>query len=131
MQPFDYQRATEPQGAVTALTSAPRGKFLAGGTNLVDLMKQQVETPAHLVDINRLDLAKMEELPDGGLRLGALARNADTAEHPLVRERYPMLAQAIPGGCIAAIAQSGDQRRQPAAAYALLLLLRSRVREVQ
>ena len=98
MQPFEYQRASDPQGAVTALASAPHGKFLAGGTNLVDLMKQQVETPAHLVDINRLDLAKIEELPDGGFRLGSLARNADTAEHPLVRERYPMLAQAILAG---------------------------------
>jgi xanthine dehydrogenase YagS FAD-binding subunit len=98
VQPFDYQRASDPQEAVTALASAPHGKFLAGGTNLVDLMKQQVETPAHLVDINRLDLAKIEELPDGGLRLGSLARNADTAEHPLVRERYPMLAQAILAG---------------------------------
>jgi xanthine dehydrogenase YagS FAD-binding subunit len=98
VQPFDYQRASDPHAAVEAITAAPGGKFLAGGTNLVDLMKQQVELPAHLVDINRLDLAKIEELPDGGLRLGALARNADTADHPLVRERYPMLAQAILAG---------------------------------
>jgi xanthine dehydrogenase YagS FAD-binding subunit len=98
VQPFDYQRASDPHAAVEAITAAPGGKFLAGGTNLVDLMKQQVELPAHLVDINRLDLAKIEELPDGGLRLGALARNADTADHPLVREHYPMLAQAILAG---------------------------------
>lgn len=96
MQPFEYQRAGDPQAAVNAIGA--NSKFLAGGTNLVDLMKQQVEMPAHLVDINRLDLAKIEELPDGGLRLGALARNADTADHPLVRERYPMLAQAILAG---------------------------------
>jgi xanthine dehydrogenase YagS FAD-binding subunit len=96
VQPFEYQRASDPQGAVSAI--GPHSKFLAGGTNLVDLMKQQVEMPAHLVDINRLEQAKIEELPDGGLRLGALARNADTAEHPLVRERYPMLAQAILAG---------------------------------
>lgn len=96
MQPFEYQRASDPQGAVTAI--GPHSKFLAGGTNLVDLMKQQVETPEHLIDINRLELTKIEELPDGGLRLGALARNADTAAHPLVRERYPMLAQAILAG---------------------------------
>lgn len=96
MQPFEYQRASDPEGAVRAI--GEHSKFLAGGTNLVDLMKQQVETPAHLVDINRLDLAKIEELPDGGLSLGALARNADTADHPLVRERYPMLAQAILAG---------------------------------
>jgi xanthine dehydrogenase YagS FAD-binding subunit len=98
VQPFEYQRVSDPQGAVTALASAEKAKFLAGGTNLVDLMKQQVETPGHLIDINRLDLAKIEELPGGGLRLGALARNADTAEHPLVRDRYPLLAQAILAG---------------------------------
>jgi xanthine dehydrogenase YagS FAD-binding subunit len=98
MQPFEYQRASDPQAAISAIGAAPSAKFLAGGTNLVDLMKQQVELPTHLVDINRLDLAKIEELPDGGLRLGALARNSDTAEHPLVRERYPMLAQAILAG---------------------------------
>ncbi len=96
MQPFEYQRAGDPQAAVNAIGA--NSKFLAGGTNLVDLMKNQVEMPAHLVDITRLDLAKIEELPDGGLRLGALARNADTAEHPLVRERYPMLAKAILAG---------------------------------
>lgn len=96
MQPFEYQRASDPQAAVNAIGA--NSKFLAGGTNLVDLMKNQVEMPAHLVDISRLDLAKIEELPGGGLRLGALARNADTAEHPLVRERYPMLAKAILAG---------------------------------
>ncbi len=98
MQPFEYQRASDPQAAVNAIASVPNAKFLAGGTNLVDLMKNQVEMPAHLVDITRLDLARIEELPDGGLRLGALARNTDTANHPLVRERYPMLAQAILAG---------------------------------
>jgi xanthine dehydrogenase YagS FAD-binding subunit len=96
VQPFEYQRAGDPQAAVNAI--GPNSKFLAGGTNLVDLMKNQVEMPSHLVDINRLDLAGIEELPDGGLRLGALARNADTADHPAVRERYPMLAQAILAG---------------------------------
>jgi xanthine dehydrogenase YagS FAD-binding subunit len=98
VQPFEYQRASDPQAAVSAIGSASNAKFLAGGTNLVDLMKQQVELPTHLIDINRLDLAKIEELPDGGLRLGALARNSDTADHPLVRQRYPMLAQAILAG---------------------------------
>ncbi len=98
MQPFEYQRATDPQGAVNAIATQPHGRFLAGGTNLVDLMKQHVELPSHLVDINRLDLSRIEELPDGGLRLGALTRNSDTADHPLVRQRYPMLAQAILSG---------------------------------
>jgi xanthine dehydrogenase YagS FAD-binding subunit len=98
VQPFEYQRPDDTQGAVSAIADQPHAKFLAGGTNLVDLMKQQVELPTHLIDINRLDLAKIEELPDGGLRLGALARNSDTADHPLVRQRYPMLAQAILAG---------------------------------
>jgi xanthine dehydrogenase YagS FAD-binding subunit len=98
VQPFEYQRADTPETAVGALDGAPKGKFLAGGTNLVDLMKQYVETPTHLVDINRLQLEKIEELPDGGLRLGALARNSDTAAHMSVRQRYPMLAQAILAG---------------------------------
>jgi len=98
VQPFNYQRVTDAQGAVRAIGAAPGAKFLAGGTNLVDLMKQHVEQPAHLVDISRVDLARIEELPDGGLRLGALARNSDTADHPLVRQRYPLLAQAILAG---------------------------------
>ncbi|HEY0785018.1 MAG TPA: xanthine dehydrogenase family protein subunit M, partial [Acidobacteriaceae bacterium] len=98
VQPFEYQRVDDPQAAVNALAQQSRTKLLAGGTNLVDLMKQEVERPSHLVDINRLELARIEPLPDGGLRLGALARNADTAEHPLVRQDYPMLAQAILSG---------------------------------
>lgn len=98
MQPFNYQRVTDAQGAVRAIGTAPGAKFLAGGTSLVDLMKQHVEQPTHLVDISRVDLARIEELPDGGLRLGALARNSDTADHPLVRQRYPLLAQAILAG---------------------------------
>ncbi len=98
MQPFEYQRVRDPQEAVTAIGAVRTAKFLAGGTNLVDLMKQGVELPTHLVDINRLDLAKIEALPDGGVRLGALARNSDTADHPLIRQRYPLLAQAILAG---------------------------------
>lgn len=98
MQPFEYQRAKDPQSAVSAVSATPGSKFLAGGTNLVDLMKQNVIQPAQLVDVTRLDLAKIEELPGGGLRLGALARNAATAEHPLVRRRYPLLARAILAG---------------------------------
>ena len=98
MQPFEFERARDPQGAVTAIVAAPEGKFLAGGTNLVDLMKQHVELPTHLVDINRLELAKIEELPNGGVRLGALAKNSDTADHELVRTRYPLLSQAILAG---------------------------------
>jgi xanthine dehydrogenase YagS FAD-binding subunit len=101
VQPFEYRRVSDAQAAVNAIASVPAAKFLAGGTNLVDLMKQGVERPTQLVDITRVDLARIEELPDGGLRLGALARNADTADHPLVRNRYPLLAQAILAGASA------------------------------
>jgi xanthine dehydrogenase YagS FAD-binding subunit len=97
MKPFDYQRAADPAKAVSAVT-ATHAKFLAGGTNLIDLMKNGVENPSRLVDINRLALTKIEQLPDGGLRLGALARNADTANHPLVRTHYPLLSRAILSG---------------------------------
>jgi xanthine dehydrogenase YagS FAD-binding subunit len=96
MNPFQYQRADDPARAVQML--APNAKFLAGGTNLIDLMKYDVEHPAALVDINRLPLSAIEPLPDGGLRLGALARNSDTANHPLVRQKYPLLSQAILAG---------------------------------
>jgi xanthine dehydrogenase YagS FAD-binding subunit len=98
VQPFEYLRETDAQAAITTLAASRGAKFLARGTNLVDLMKQQVEQPAQIIDISRFDLAKIEELPEGGLRLGALARNADTADDPLVRQRYPMLAQAILAG---------------------------------
>lgn len=98
MHPFKYQREENSAAAVAAIAQLDHGKFLAGGTNLIDLMKNSVERPAALVDINRLPLAKIETLPDGGLRLGALARNSDTANHPLVRERYPLLAYAILSG---------------------------------
>lgn len=96
MNPFQYQRAHDAAGAVQAL--AGNAKFLAGGTNLIDLMKNGVEKPEALVDINRLALAKIESLPDGGLRLGALARNSDTAVHPEVLKRYPLVSQAILAG---------------------------------
>jgi xanthine dehydrogenase YagS FAD-binding subunit len=96
MNPFEYRRAESPQAAIDA--AGPAAKFLAGGTNLVDLMKNGVEQPQRLVDINRLELAAIEPLPDGGLRLGALARNSDTANHPLVRQHYPLLSRAILSG---------------------------------
>ncbi|WP_313074838.1 xanthine dehydrogenase family protein subunit M [Melaminivora sp.] len=98
MRPFDYIAAAEPQAALSALAGEPGARFIAGGTNLLDLMKEDVMRPARLVDISRLPLAAIEELPGGGLRLGALARNADTAKHPLVRERYPLLSAAILAG---------------------------------
>jgi xanthine dehydrogenase YagS FAD-binding subunit len=98
MNAFTYERAAQPARAIEAISQAPSAKFLAGGTNLIDLMKNGVEQPDRLVDINRLALANIEPLPNGGLRLGALARNSDTANHPLVRKHYPLLSRAILSG---------------------------------
>ncbi len=99
MNPFRYSRAVDWQGAVHDVAADPQAKFLGGGTNLIDLMKMGVETPARLIDINRLPLAQVEELPDGGgLRIGGLVRNSDLAEHPLVTARYPVLSEALLSG---------------------------------
>jgi xanthine dehydrogenase YagS FAD-binding subunit len=99
MYPFEYQRAEQEQKAIDAMVGD--AKFLAGGTNLIDLMKNGVERPSRLVDINRLPLDKIEPIAGGGLRLGALARNGDTANHPQVRRDYPLLSQAILSGASA------------------------------
>lgn len=98
MKPFTYSRAAEASRAVQEVTSDAGAKFIGGGTNLVDLMKYNVEQPAHLVDINRLPLDGIEELPGGGLRIGALAKNSDMADHALIRERYPVLSEALVSG---------------------------------
>jgi xanthine dehydrogenase YagS FAD-binding subunit len=98
MNPFEYKRAEQEQAAIEAIVGAKDAKFLAGGTNLIDLMKNGVQTPSRLVDINHVPLTNIEHTPDGGLRLGALARNSDTANHPLVRKNYPLLSQAILSG---------------------------------
>ncbi len=97
MNPFAYSRANDAAAALAAIAK-PHAKFLGGGTNLIDLMKMGVETPAELIDINRLPLAQVEELPGGGVRLGALARNSDVAEHQLIVQRYPVLSQAFLAG---------------------------------
>jgi xanthine dehydrogenase YagS FAD-binding subunit len=97
MRAFTYERPEDIDDAIAAI-SRRDSKFLAGGTNLLDLMKGYVEKPARLVDINRLPLDLIMELPDGGVRIGALARNSDTANHPLVRGRYPLLSQALLAG---------------------------------
>ncbi|MBA3650098.1 MAG: xanthine dehydrogenase family protein subunit M [Chthoniobacterales bacterium] len=99
MNPFTYSRATDTQTAVSVVAANPKAKFLGGGTNLVDLMKMGVERPEQLVDINRLDLTKVEELPNnGGVRIGALVRNSDLAEHQLITSRYPVLSEALLSG---------------------------------
>ncbi len=96
MRPFHYERAADPAAAVAAHDA--RTMYLGGGTNLVDLMKLGVETPERLVDVSHLALDGVEELPDGGLRIGAAVRNSDLAAHRLVRERYPLLAEALLSG---------------------------------
>ena len=98
MKPFTYERADSPANAVAAHGATPGARYIAGGTNLIDLMKLQVETPRHLVDISRLALTGIEESGDGGLRIGAMVTNTDLAAHPLVRERYPALTEAIVAG---------------------------------
>jgi xanthine dehydrogenase YagS FAD-binding subunit len=98
MKPFSYTRATEADPAVQEVSGDRAAKFIGGGTNLLDLMKDGIEQPDRLVDINRLPLTQIEEMPKGGVRIGALARNSDTANHPLIRERYPLLSQAILAG---------------------------------
>ncbi len=99
MTPFTYTRAADAQQAVTGIAANPRAKFLGGGTNLVDLMKMGVETPAQLIDLNRLPFTQVEELPNGaGVRIGALVRNSDLALHPLITARYPVLSQALLAG---------------------------------
>ncbi len=97
MKPFAYERAFDVASAVEAAAGRD-SMFLAGGTNLVDLMKLGVAQPARLIDVSRLPLDRIEELPDGGLRVGATVRNADLAAHRVVRERYPVLAQALLAG---------------------------------
>ena len=99
MNPITYTRAADPAAATQELAGSPNTRLLGGGTNLLDLMKMGVETPTRLVDVTRLPLAAVEELPDGkGVRIGALVRNSDLAEHALIRERYPVLSQALLAG---------------------------------
>jgi xanthine dehydrogenase YagS FAD-binding subunit len=95
---FQYVRATDVADAVRQVSAAPAAKFIAGGTNLIDLMKYDVERPVRLIDISRLPLATVEETSAGGLLIGALVPNSDLAYHPLVERRYPLLSSAILAG---------------------------------
>jgi xanthine dehydrogenase YagS FAD-binding subunit len=97
MRPFNYVRATDASAAARAVAANPQAKFLAGGTNLLDLMKEDVERPTELVDLTRLRLADIRQT-SGGLSIGALATNSATANHALVRRDYPLLTQAILAG---------------------------------
>ncbi|TIT29697.1 MAG: xanthine dehydrogenase family protein subunit M, partial [Mesorhizobium sp.] len=98
MQSFTYERAASAEQAAAAVAARPDAKFISGGTNLLDLMKLEIERPAHLVDISRLPLDRIEETAEGGLRVGAQVRNSDLAADPRVRSRYPMLTQALLAG---------------------------------
>ena len=114
MKPFTYERAQSPTEAVAAAVRIPGAKFIAGGTNLLDLMKIQIEAPAHLIDVNGLALDKIEATPEGGLRVGALVRNTDLAADPRVRRDYGLLARALLAGA------SGQLRNKATTAGNLL-----------
>jgi len=95
MKAFAYSRADNVEAAIHLISGNGPAKFLGGGTNLVDLMREEIEQPAHLVDVTRLPLAQIEERPDGSVRIGALVRNSHLAASRLIRARYPLLSQAI------------------------------------
>jgi xanthine dehydrogenase YagS FAD-binding subunit len=98
---FSYVRAKSPAEAAAAAARHPGAKFIAGGTNLLDLMKLEIERPTQLIDVNRLDLDRIEPTPDGGLRIGALVRNTDLAADPRVRRDYGVLSRALLAGASA------------------------------
>ena len=114
MKPFTYERADSPAAAAAAVAQRPGAKFIAGGTNLLDLMKLQIEVPTHLVDVNGLKLDTIEATPDGGLRIGALVRNTDLAADERVRRDYGVLSRALLAGA------SGQLRNKATTAGNLL-----------
>jgi xanthine dehydrogenase YagS FAD-binding subunit len=114
MKSFTYERAHSPADAAAAAARIAGAKFIAGGTNLLDLMKLEIETPAHLIDVNGLALDKIEATPEGGLRIGALVRNTDLAADARVRRDYGLLARALLAGA------SGQLRNKATTAGNLL-----------
>ena len=114
MRAFTYERATTPADAATAVARDPTARFIAGGTNLLDLMKLEIETPRRLVDVNGLKLDKIEPTQDGGLRIGALVRNTDLAADKRVRKGYGVLSRALLAGA------SGQLRNKATTAGNLL-----------
>ena len=114
MKAFSYERAKSPADAAAAASRIPDAKFIAGGTNLLDLMKLQIETPAHVIDVNGLALDKIEPTPEGGLRIGALVRNTDLAADARVRRDYGLLSRALLAGA------SGQLRNKATTAGNLL-----------
>jgi xanthine dehydrogenase YagS FAD-binding subunit len=114
MKSFTYERVTTPAQAAAAVAAKPGAKFLAGGTNLLDLMKLQIETPAHLIDIGRIGLDKIEPTANGGVRIGALISNTDLAADPHIRKDYGILSRALVAGA------SGQLRNKATTAGNLL-----------
>jgi xanthine dehydrogenase YagS FAD-binding subunit len=114
MKPFTYERATSPAEAAAAAARTQGAKFIAGGTNLLDLMKLQIEAPTHLIDVNGLALDQIEPTPEGGLRIGALVRNTDLAADQRVRRDYGLLSRALLAGA------SGQLRNKATTAGNLL-----------
>ncbi|PVX29485.1 FAD binding domain-containing protein [Sphingomonas pokkalii] len=114
MKAFTYSRASSPADAAALAAKTPGARFLAGGTNLLDLMKLEIETPAHLIDVNTLALDKIEDTAEGGLRIGALVRNTDLAADKRVRRDYAVLTRAIVAGA------SGQLRNKATTAGNLL-----------
>lgn len=114
MRPFGYQRATSAADALQLASELPGARFIAGGTNLLDLMKLSIERPPHLIDINHIGLDRIEDTPEGGLRIGALVRNTDLASHKRVREQYAVLTKAVVAGA------SGQIRNKASTAGNLL-----------
>lgn len=98
MKAFTFERARSPAEAAASAAKIRDAKFVAGGTNLLDLMKLEIEAPSHLIDVNGLGLDKIEATPEGGLRIGALVRNTDLAAEPRVRRSYPLLSRALLAG---------------------------------
>ncbi len=114
MKEFTYEKARTPADAAKAAATIPGARFIAGGTNLIDLMKLQIETPAHLIDVNGLSLDKIEPTSNGGLRIGALVRNTDLAADARVRRDYGVLSRALLAGA------SGQLRNKATTAGNLL-----------
>jgi len=114
MKAFSYERASTPEAAAAAAVQHPQARFIAGGTNLLDLMKLQIEQPGHLIDVNGLKLDRVEPTPEGGLRIGALVRNTDLAAHERVRSSYAVLSRALLAGA------SGQLRNKATTAGNLL-----------
>jgi len=114
MKSFTYEKAQSPTAAAAAARGKPNAKFIAGGTNLLDLMKLEIETPQHLIDVNGLGFDKIESTPQGGLRIGALVRNTALAADPKVRRDYAVLSRALLAGA------SGQLRNKATTAGNLL-----------